>query len=241
MLESVERQGAVVAKHVVMDGGSTDGTVDALRRWAESHERFEFVSEKDNGQADACAKALEKVETEYFAWLNADDILCDGGLEKLAESIRGEIHPAIVYGDYLKVDGEGKAFAERRQPSFNYNDCLWGYVTVQNVAALFNARMLRNAGGFNRSLRFVMDYDIILKLAREGSVRHVRSFCGAFRIHETSKTSTMDDVYRLETEALRTAYGVPKGWIVRGLLHRFSKLRVLCRMALQGCLKGRLY
>ncbi len=240
MLESVAAQGDCVAKHVIMDGGSTDGTVEVLAKWVESHPNVEFFSEKDKGQSDACRKALERVETDYFCWLNADDVLRDRGLEHLLAGVAQD-QPAIVYGDYLRIDGEGRVFAERRQPSFRYWDCLHGYLTIQNASAIFNAKQLRAAGGFDVSLRFVMDYDIILKLARSGKVKHVRYFCGAFRVHSTSKTTTLDDVCQKETEDLRARYGVPKNVQIRKLLSLIAKCRVFIRMCFEGCLKGRLY
>ena len=239
MLESVERNAEFVARHIVMDGGSTDGSVEEMREWAKGHPWFEFASERDGGQSDACRKALEKVETEYFYWLNADDVMLDGAIDSLTAAIGEAEHPAIVYGDYLRIDGEGRVYARRRQPSFNAWDCLHGYITVQNVAAIFNAPMLRAAGGFDASLRFVMDYDIILKLSRCGEVRHVPKFCGAFRIHEASKTTVMDDVCRRETEVLRTRYGVVQNMLCRVALHKIAKLRVALRMIREGILWDR--
>ena len=242
MLESVATQGDVVAKHIVMDGGSTDGSVAIMEGWAKEHPWFEFVSEKDNGQSDACQKALSKVETEYFCWLNADDKLCEGALEALIKAVVEDYErPTIVYGDYFRIDANGNVIAERRQPSYNYWDCLNGYLFVQNVAALFNTNKLKQAGGFDSSLRFVMDYDIILKLGKTGQVKHVRRFCGAFRIHPASKTMTIDEVCQKETEALRTKYGVSRVRAIRFVNKRLSQLRVLMRMIKEGCLKGRLY
>ena len=242
MLESVAAQGDVVAKHIVMDGGSTDGSVAIMENWAKEHSWFEFVSEKDNGQSDACQKALSKVETEYFCWLNADDILCEGGLEVLVKGVESsDTHPSIVYGDYLRIDGEGKVYAKRRQPTYSYWDCLHGYLTVQNASAIFNAPLLRQCGGFDTSLRFVMDYDIILKLGKIGPVVHVPKFCGAFRVHADSKTTTIDDVCQRETEELRTRYGVTQNMTMRRFFQSVAKLRVYSRMLFQGCMKDRLY
>lgn len=240
MLESVKSQMPYVAKHILMDGGSTDGSVKVLEDWAAANPYFEFVSEKDNGQAHACQKALSRVETEYFIWLNADDVLLEGAVTKLLSQIDDDGNIAIVYGDYVRIDGAGKVFAWRKQPSFNYWDCLHGYIFIQNAAALFNASLLRAAGGYDISLRFVMDYDVILKLGKVGQVKHIKEFCGAFRVHETSKTSTIDDVCRKETQELRSRYGVTQNPIVRGLFYRIAKFRVLCRMLLEGCLPCRL-
>ena len=242
MLESVAAQSDQVEKHIVMDGGSTDGTVNVLKSWRQSHPYFDFVSENDNGQSDACQKALSGVRTEYFFWLNADDILCEGGLKALIEgATNAKMPPAIVYGDYLRIDGCGRVYAKRRQPTYSYWDCLHGYLTVQNVSAIFNAPLLRQCGGFNPSLRFVMDYDIILKLGKIGPVVHVPKFCGAFRVHATSKTSTINDVCQRETEDLRTRYGVPQRIMIRRLFQMIAKARVYVRMVFQGCMKDRLY
>ena len=241
MLESVKEQGDCIAKHILMDGGSTDGTVEKLKEWAAQNPYFEFVSEKDNGQADACQKALQRVETEYFIWLNADDVLLPGAAEKLLSKVSETDHASIVYGDYVRIDGEGKVFAKRRQPTYNYWDCLHGYLFVQNAAAMFNVVKLREVGGFNPSLRFVMDYDIILKLGKIGPVEHVKEFCGAFRVHETSKTSTIDDVCQKETLELRLRYGVSTNKVIRSFCERFAKFRVYFRMFIQGCMKDRLY
>lgn len=241
MLESVAAQGDFVAKHIVMDGGSTDGTVELLEKWSEGRPWFEYVSEKDGGQSDACQKALDRVDTEYFFWLNADDVLCKDGLSNLLSAVGEGEHPSMIYGDYLRIDGEGKVYAKRRQPSYSYWDCLHGYLTVQNVSALFNAPLLRSEGGFDRSLRFVMDYDIILKLGKIGPVKHVKKFCGAFRVHSTSKTSTIDDVCQRESEELRTKYGVTTNMVLRKLKFKIAKARVYARMLFQGCMKDRLY
>ena len=242
MLESVAVQEQCVAKHIVMDGGSTDGTVEILRSWAKEHPYFDFVSEKDNGQSDACQKALSRVETEYFFWLNADDVMYEGGLAALIQGVTdAKAHPAIVYGDYVRIDGDGRVYAKRRQPTYSYWDCLHGYLTVQNVAAIFNAPLLRECGGFDTALKFVMDYDIILKLGKIGPVIHVPKFCGAFRVHANSKTTTIDDVCQRETEELRTRYGMSQNKVVRKVLQSVAKLRVYSRMFLQGCMKDRLY
>jgi len=244
MLESVARQKNIVIKHIIYDGGSTDGSVEKLLAWKNAHENVVFVSEKDEGQADALVKALKHVDTPYFGWLNADDYYLDGGLLKLLSEAtnyyqrRGKL-PAIIYGDYIRVDSLGKIIAYRPQPTFNRWDCLHGYITVQNAAAIFNCDLLRKAGGFDKKWRFVMDYDIILKLSGWGDVLHVPSYCGAFRHHAAAKTSTLDNVFQHEARLLRIQYGGSSHSAISKLTHVVSKVRVAIRMARQGCLFAR--
>jgi len=247
-LESVEKQiPGVVEKHIVMDGLSSDGTVEALRMFAGTHPRcgFEWKSEKDDGQADALNKALALVKTEFFGWLNADDFYLGEGLEPLSlaadERFRATgRQPAIVYGDYVIVDAAGKILSARRQPTFNYNDCIYSYLTIQNAAAIFNTAIVRAAGGFDAKWQFVMDYDLILKTAAAGDVLHVKKYVSAFRMHPTSKTTCRQDVCSAETKLLRMRYAGKKSSRFLTIAYLLSKTRVALRMLRQGCLWCRL-
>ena len=80
-LESVQAQGNCLCRHILMDGGSTDGSVKVLAQFGGSHPKLCWTSEHDKGQSDALNKALKLVDTEYFGWLNADDKYCPGMME----------------------------------------------------------------------------------------------------------------------------------------------------------------
>lgn len=232
-LGSVLIQGNSIKKHIVMDGGSTDGSPEFLRRFSQDHSYLEWRSEKDKGQSDALNKALALVDTEYFGWLNADDIYLRGGIGALIEAIPtdGDM-PAVIYGDYVVINGQGKLNYCRRQPSFNYLDCLRGYLTVSNVAAIFRTKAVRDAGGFDMSLRFAMDYDLVLKVAKNSSIQHKRVYTGAFRIHDSSKTSTIQEVCRAETATVRSNYSTSP---VTPFQQRVSKFSVALRMMRENC------
>jgi glycosyltransferase involved in cell wall biosynthesis len=239
-LESVAAQGQVVSSHIVMDGGSTDGSVEVLERFAHSHPHVVWRSERDKGQSDALNKALALVHTPFFGWLNADDCYVPkklGLLVEVAHSMQAA-PVSIVYGDYKVIDPWGAALWGRRQPSFNFFDCLYSYLTVQNCAAIFNTQLLREVGGFDATLRFCMDYDLILKLARQGDVIHVRDFIGMFRHHSGTKTSTMADVCEAETYALRVRYTNSSKMVLQGR-YWLSKARVALRMMRENCLLSR--
>ena len=127
----------------------------------------------------------------------------------------------------------------RRQPSFNAWDCLYGYLTVQNCAAIFNTRMARESGGFDTSLNMAMDYDLVLKLAARGEVRHVPTFAGQFRFHAEAKTSRMRKTAEDEVAELRKTL---TGCSAPGLAARYAwaKTRVALRMLREGCVPCRL-
>lgn len=240
-LESVAAQGPVVSRHIIMDGGSTDGSVKILEEFAKSHPYVVWRSERDKGQSDALNKALMLVDASFFGWLNADDCYFPqklGVLLKVAESAQAEA-ASIVYGDYKVIDAGGTVIRGRRQPSFDFRDCLYSYLTVQNCAAIFNTRLLRQVGCFDETLHFCMDYDLVLKLARLGRVIHLRDYVGMFRHHERTKTSTIAHVCEAETRALRVRYSNSSPLAVKSQ-YWISKTRVALRMARENCLPCRL-
>jgi glycosyltransferase involved in cell wall biosynthesis len=97
-----------------MDGGSTDGSVQVLAQFAASNPHLCWVSEADGGQSHALQKALELVDTEFFGWLNADDVYLPGGIEALVKTLPSDMDtpPSILYGDYLVIDSEGPGAAQ---------------------------------------------------------------------------------------------------------------------------------
>jgi GT2 family glycosyltransferase len=238
-LQSVAAQGAHVRKHIVMDGGSRDGSVEILQNFSSSDTRLIWRSEPDKGQSDALNKALALVDTPYFAWLNADDCYLPGKLGDLVTAVRADDAPAIVYGDYQIIDAEGAVLKRRRQPSFNYWDCLYSYLTVQNCAAIFQTDLCRATGGFDSHLQFCMDYDLILRLAAQGPVRHIRGYVGCFRRHEAAKTSNLQVVCETETEQLRLRISGRPPSSLR-LRYWIGKTRVAARMLFEGCMGSRL-
>lgn len=238
-LQSVAAQGECVRQHLVFDGESRDGSVAILREFGKSNPKLKWVSEPDGGQSDALNKALLQVGTSYFAWLNADDCLLPAKLESLSLESQSSPAPAIVYGDYLVIDSADRVLKARPQPSFNYWDCLYGYLTVQNCAAIFHTDLCKSIGGFNRQLQFCMDYELIVKLAQRGSVLHVREYVGCFRQHENAKTSKLPDVCARETAELRQSISGKSGISLQAR-YLLSKARVTGRMIREGCISSRL-
>jgi len=222
-----------------MDGASKDGTVELLNELKKRHSRLEVYSEKDKGQSDALRKALALVDTEYFGWLNADDFYLPNALERLLALTGQSTKPAIVYGDYVRVDADGQVIHRRKQPSFCYWDCLHYYMTIQNSAAIFSAEHARDCGGFDPRWQFAMDYDFVLRLAKGRVVSHASGYLAAFRLHNDSKTNTIDDVNIADVNAIRNKYSTTPRFLLP-IAYQVAKAKVVLRMISQGCLPSRL-
>lgn len=238
-LESVQAQGMIARRHIVIDGGSTDNSVRILQEYGRTHDHLEWMSEPDHGQSDALNKGLDRVRTEYFGWLNADDRYVPGGLSALASAIEPPPKPAIIYGDYQRIDAAGRIVAHRPQPTFSLWDCLHAYLTVQNSSALFQTQLTRQLGGFDCALQFAMDYDLIVRLASHGGVRHVRAYGGQFRVHPEAKTSRLQQVGQAEVRKLRARH-TGGGNVRLRFLWLLGLTRVVVRMTREGCLSARL-
>lgn len=236
-MESVASQSGM-KRHIIMDGGSADGTLSIIEEYAEKHPHVVWKSEMDEGQSDALIKALELVDTEYYGWLNADDCYIPDSLNYLIQHLANDDKPTIVYGDYQGIDQDSRVIKYRRQPSFNYWDCLHGYLTIQNCAAIFHTQKTKDSNAIDKELQFAMDYNLFLKLAGLGTVLHVRRYVGQFRFHSDAKTSKLQDVCAFETDLVRLKSSEYNSRF-KSISHFFAKCRVALRMIREDCVRSR--
>ena len=201
---------------VIQDAGSNDGTGELLAKLAEDP-RIRVVVEPDEGQSDALNRALGRAQNDWIIWLNADDIIVDGALDAVREAIRHDQLLDVVTGDHqlLRADGEvidnypGKPITTdvllRRSTCASFS----GSVAIRTD-------LLRNLGGFDKSLNCAMDYELQYRIAAAGPAqRAVRAPIGALRFHDASKSANLWKAFFRETLALRTKYATT--WRQRGL------------------------
>jgi glycosyltransferase involved in cell wall biosynthesis len=186
-LRSVLDQGFDDLEYLVLDGGSTDGSVETIRRYAD---RLAFwCSEPDGGPAAALNSGLARATGEVFAFVNSDDLLLPGALHRAAEAFRRHPGADVVYGHGVEIDAAGRV----RRPIYSDRWSLWRYVhgrcvLVQPATFLRREAVLR-AGGFNEAARTAWDGELWVALAQAGA-RWVRipERLAAFRIHDGSIT-----------------------------------------------------
>jgi GT2 family glycosyltransferase len=187
-LRSVAEQDHPDVEHVVVDGGSTDGTLDLLRRAP----GVRFVSEPDRGLSDAMNKGLGLATGDVVGWLNADDFYLPGALAEAARAFEEHPDAGWVTGICLIVDEHDR---EIRRPITAYKRALLRRYSlpsllVQNFvmspATFVRTDALRAVGGFDERFRYSMDYDVWLKLARRGEPVILDLPLTAFRMAEGS-------------------------------------------------------
>jgi len=186
-IESVLSQDYPDLEYRIQDGGSTDGTLDVLRRYAA---RVPTVSETDRGQADAINRGLRRVSGEVLGYLNSDDFLLPGALRAVAEVFATAPETVLVFGRARYVDEAGRpvgghvtrpdAFTRLAQACF-----------VAQPATFWRRQVWLEVGELDETLHHAMDYDYWLRVAARygpGRVRYLDRELAAVRLHADAKS-----------------------------------------------------
>jgi len=202
-IQSVLGQDYPDLEYIIVDGGSTDGSVEIIRRYADR--LAWWVSEKDRGQTDAINKGFARASGDVLAWLNSDDTYAPGALRQAAEGLRAHPDAALLYGEANFIDAAGRVIGRFPAAQTDYTRLRQGYVHVPQQAAFFPARLWRQVGPLDPSFYFAMDYDLWVRLAAQGPVVYLPGRVWAnFRLHGSAKTVAADD--RCWPEMLRVHY-----------------------------------
>ncbi|TES90416.1 MAG: glycosyltransferase [Anaerolineales bacterium] len=176
---------------IVIDGGSIDGSVEVIQKYAD---KLAFwVSEPDMGQADAVNKGFAQAKGEVFAWLNSDDTYEAQAVSEAVGFLQENPGIGMVYGDANFIDEKGLVIGRFPAAQTNYRRLRQGYVHIPQQAAFCRASLWRQVGPLDTSLYFAMDYDLWVRLARISELRYHPRVWANFRLHGDSKTILDDD------------------------------------------------
>lgn len=187
---------------LIQDGGSTDGSIEKVRAEFGSYPQLKIVSERDGGQADALNRALARATNPVMGWLNADDLMSPGALDAVRRAFVRHPDTKVVFGSWDIFGADGTRLRHKVPVSFDPFRLLLR-PTVFSGAIFSRTEAVREVGGFDASLYFVMDGDLWMRLSRLRSAVQVPETLAGFRWYTGSKTGGMD------TALLR------EGWIYR--------------------------
>ena len=186
-IESVLGQNYPNLEYIIIDGASTDGSVDVIKKY-ELHLLY-WCSEEDRGQSDAIMKGFNKATGELFAWVNSDDVLLPGCLRTVAEHYMLAGCPDILTGNVIYIDKEGKITRYLRLPCQSRFLFFRGVWHATAPAVFFKSSLFHTVGGVNLSYHLCMDFDLWMKMMiRDARVTHIACPLGGYRWHSESKT-----------------------------------------------------
>ncbi|HLL20528.1 MAG TPA: glycosyltransferase family 2 protein [Kofleriaceae bacterium] len=206
----VSQRGDFELEYRVVDGGSTDGTRAILERYAE---HLTFTSERDGGQVDAINKGLRAATGDIVGWLNSDDVLLPGALDRVARAFAANPGVEWVHGRCKIIDEHDRevrrwisAYKHYRSQHHSFENFLTeDYVSQMTT---FWRRSAHDAIGYlDPSIRFAFDHDFFLRLAQRSAPHYVDEPLACFRWYETSKSGGGYEVQMRETAALAGRYG----------------------------------
>jgi glycosyltransferase involved in cell wall biosynthesis len=195
-LESVRAQSYPCAEHLVLDGGSSDGTVALLRNLDDKPEwgHMRWRSERDGGQSAALNRGFAEARGEIIGWLNSDDRYRPGCFERVAATFAEHPEVDVVYGDFAMVNEEGAIQSVRREIEFNRFILLYHRVLyIPTPSTFMRRRVFEHGNWLKPELHYAMDYEFFVRLANAGyRMRHVPQVLADFRLHPASKTCRME-------------------------------------------------
>ncbi len=173
---------------IVVDGGSSDGTVGVIRKYA-NHIQW-WVSEADDGQANAINKGLSNATGDIFSWLNSDDCLMPGALFRVAEQFMASDETEVVYGHRVLINEAGQDVGKWIMPGHRKFILTYADFIPQETMFWRTALWQKVGGGLDESFHFAMDWELIRRfIDANAKFKLIPAFLGQFRMHESQKTN----------------------------------------------------
>lgn len=189
---SVINQGYPNLEYIIIDGGSTDGTIDIIKKY--SNRISYWVSEPDNGMYDAIQKGFEKSTGEIMGWLNSDDIYYDKCLFAVANAFQNNPQVEWLTGMQTTIDAEG-LIIRNAQGRFlsKYNFIMRDFQWISQESTLWRRDLWNKCGGrLATSLRYAGDFELWLRFIQQSPLYHLQSPIGTYRIRQGQLSSEIE-------------------------------------------------
>jgi len=221
---------------LVLDGGSSDASVDIIRKYERQIDYW--VSERDGGQVAAINAGFRRATGELVAWQNSDDVYLPGALERIARHSRALPNADVYHGHLLLIDADDSLIETLHYAPYSVWNALYLGGGAANQSAFFRADVVQRFE-LDATLHCALDGEYFLRLARSGvRFKLVPEYFGCLRIHGSTKTNLADPTLRIsEGKRIRAAAGVEvrtdipwrRQYVVRKAVARLRKLAYFVR------------
>lgn len=184
-LRSIHYQGYPNLEHILIDGGSTDDSVQIIRRY---EDRLAYwVSEPDKGQTHALMKGFSRATGEILAWLNSDDLYEQRTLWEIAEFFTRNPGAQFVYGDALWINEDGRILRPKKEIGFNWFIWLYDYNYIPQPSCFWRRGLYERVGGVDPKFELAMDADLWARFAEHTRPVHLRRIWSRMRFYPEQK------------------------------------------------------
>lgn len=210
-IASVIAQDYPSIEHIIIDGGSEDGTLDILRKY---DGQITWSSEPDRGQSHAINKGLERARGSIIGWLNSDDLYAPGAVSKAVDFLQANPHYAMVYGEADIINEVGQKISSYRTEPFDLGR-MAKHCPISQPSAFIRADVFRTIGGVDEDIHFCMDMDLWFRIGQKHTIGFLPDLLAKSRWHASNKTFGRRRAALLEAiQVIRHHYGhVPKARI----------------------------
>lgn len=210
-MRSVLAQDYAGLEYIVVDGGSSDGSADIIRRYADR--LAWWVSEPDHGQTDALIKGFARARGDICGWLCSDDLLLPQALEKVGGFFAAHPEVDAVYGDSVWIDADGEPLRPKREMPFNRFVFLHDYNYVPQPSMFWRRALYERAGGLTPGFDVAMDNDLWEKFSRLSRIAHMRQYLSCMRYYPQQKTTAEN--FRVRGRQEGNAVMLRGSWLAR--------------------------
>jgi len=216
---SVLNQGYPNLEYIVIDGGSTDGSVDIIRKY---EDRLAYwVSEPDRGQTEAINKGLRRTTGEWLSWQNSDDVYYPDTFLDVAKAAAKHPEADLLIGNMMLIDSYDRELRYIQYVTPSYGALLAEGMILTNQAAFWKRRIHDEIGWLDESLHYSFDYEWFLRIAKNHRGVHVNKMWGGYRLHDETKTHNMAERFNEERARILQGRVFPR-WKVR--LYQFRRV-----------------
>ena len=215
-IQSVLSQDYPNLEYWIIDGGSTDGSVEIIQKYADR--LAGWISEKDHGQAEAINKGFARATGDVVAWVNSDDYYLPGAFTSAMTALQARPDCSLVFSDVVSVDGAGQPFNVMRFGDWGLDE-LMQFNIIGQPGVFMRRAALEQAGYLDTTYHYMLDHQLWLRVAQAGPMRYVPERWAAARFHAAAKNVAQSAGFG--REALRIA-----AWMAEqpGLAERYRRL-----------------
>jgi glycosyltransferase involved in cell wall biosynthesis len=193
-LDSILSQDYRPIEVLVMDGGSTDETVDVLQSY--DAPELKWVSERDRGVVDAVNKGLERATGEIIGIQSSDDLYAPGAVSTAVDAFAATPQLGLTYGDVEYIDTESRTGGRTRLAPFSLEAYVGKRTYIPQPAAFVSAEAVHACGGWRDDISYAADAEFFLRVGARFPVRKVDRILGRYRYHEEQRDKATERVWR---------------------------------------------